>query len=74
MGLHDEVNRAALLAGKKVYCEKPLSLTSSGAREIALLAEEKGIPVGEGPFSIDLYHSGEPESLLRIYKLVQGLS
>lgn len=46
VGLHDEVNRAALLAGKKVYCEKPLSLTSAGAREIALLAEEKGIPVG----------------------------
>ena len=45
VGLHDEVNRAALEAGKKIYCEKPLSLTAAGAREIALLAEEKGIPV-----------------------------
>ena len=46
VGMHDEVNRAALLAGKKVYCEKPLSLTAAGAREITLLAEEKGITVG----------------------------
>ena len=44
------------------------------ARQTLHVLQEKGIPVGKGPFSIDLYHSGEPESLLRIYKLVQGLS
>ncbi len=41
--LHDEVNRAALLAGKHLYCEKPLSLTAASAREIALLAEKQGV-------------------------------
>ena len=42
-GLHDEVNRAALLAGKHLYCEKPLSLTAAAAREIAQLAEKQGV-------------------------------
>lgn len=41
------------------------------ARQTLRVLQEKGIPTGDGPFSIDLYHSGEPESLLRIYKLVQ---
>ncbi len=41
------------------------------ARQTLRVLQEKDIPTGEGPFSIDLYHSGEPESLLRIYKLVQ---
>ena len=41
------------------------------ARQTLHVLQEKGIPTGEGPFSIDLYHSGEPDSLLRIYKLVQ---
>ena len=41
--LHDEVNRAALLAGKHLYCEKPLSLTATSARQITLLAEKQGV-------------------------------
>ena len=41
------------------------------ARQTLHVLQEKGIPTGEGPFSIDLYHSGEPDSLLRIYNLVQ---
>ena len=41
------------------------------ARQTLHVLQEKGIPTGEGPFSIDLYHSGEPESLQRIYQLVQ---
>lgn len=41
------------------------------ARQTLHVLQEKGIPTGKGPFSIDLYHSGEPESLQRIYQLVQ---
>ena len=41
------------------------------ARQTLHVLQEKGIPTGKGPFSIDLYHSGEPESLQRIFQLVQ---
>jgi len=41
------------------------------ARQTLHVLQEKGIPTGDGPFSIDLYHSGEPESLQRIFQLVQ---
>ena len=41
------------------------------ARQTLHVLQEKGIPVGEGSFSIDLFHSGEPDSLQRIYQLVQ---
>ena len=36
--LHDEVNRAAIQAGKHIYAEKPLSLTAAAARELWQLA------------------------------------
>ena len=42
------------------------------ARQTVHVLQEKGIPTGEGSFSIDLYHSGEPESLQRIFQLVQA--
>ena len=42
-GLHDQVNREILLAGKHLYCEKPLSLSAASAREIAALAEKQGV-------------------------------
>lgn len=41
--LHYEVAKAALLAGKHVYCEKPLADTAAEARELADLAREKGL-------------------------------
>ena len=41
------------------------------ARQTLHVLQEKGIPVGEGSFSIDLFHSGDPDSLQRIYQLVQ---
>lgn len=41
--LHYEVAKAALLAGKHVYCEKPLANTATQAREIADIAREKGV-------------------------------
>ena len=46
VSMHDEVNRAALLAGKHLYCEKPLSLTTKGAREMAELAQRQGVRAG----------------------------
>lgn len=41
--LHYEVAKAALLAGKHVYCEKPLADTAAQARELADIAREKGV-------------------------------
>ena len=41
--LHYEVAKAALLAGKHVYCEKPLSDTAQQARELADIAVAKGL-------------------------------
>lgn len=41
--LHYEVAKAALLAGKHVYCEKPLADTAAEARELADIAREKGL-------------------------------
>ena len=44
--LHFEVARAAILAGKHVLCEKPLTVTSAQADELAALAEERGVVCG----------------------------
>ncbi|WP_299202820.1 Gfo/Idh/MocA family oxidoreductase [uncultured Tateyamaria sp.] len=41
--LHYDVAKAALLAGKNVYCEKPLADTAKEARELADIAREKGL-------------------------------
>ncbi|MBB2753336.1 UNVERIFIED_ORG: putative dehydrogenase [Rhizobium aethiopicum] len=41
--LHYSVAKAALLAGKHVYCEKPLANTANEARELAEIAREKGV-------------------------------
>ncbi|MEN9411117.1 MAG: hypothetical protein RL216_3091 [Pseudomonadota bacterium] len=48
--LHYPVAKAALLAGKHVYCEKPLADTAAEARELADLARSKGLitRVGHG--------------------------
>ena len=56
------------LAGPQVRVIDPAPAV---ARQTLHVLQEKGISTGEGPFSIDLYHSGEPESLQRIYQLVQ---
>src|ERR1043165_539953 len=40
--LHYPQARAALLAGKHVVCEKPLSLTIAEADELVAMAEERG--------------------------------
>lgn len=44
--MHDEINRAALEAGKHVYSEKPLSQSAAMARELHLLAKERGLAAG----------------------------
>jgi predicted dehydrogenase len=41
--LHYQVARAALLANKNVYCEKPFTATASEAEELAAIAEERGL-------------------------------
>jgi predicted dehydrogenase len=41
--LHYDVAKAALLAGKHVFCEKPLADTAAQARELAELARAKGV-------------------------------
>ncbi|MDR9805119.1 Gfo/Idh/MocA family protein [Rhizobium hidalgonense] len=41
--LHYPVAKAALLAGKHVYCEKPLANTAEEAGELAEIAREKGV-------------------------------
>ncbi len=44
--LHFEVARAAILAGKHVLCEKPLTVTYAEAQELTALAEEHGVICG----------------------------
>ena len=56
------------LAGPSVQVIDPAPAV---ARQTLHILQEKGIPTGNGSFSIDLYHSGDPESLQRIYHLVQ---
>ncbi len=40
---HYETVKKALLAGKHVYCEKPLAISYADASELAVLAKEKGV-------------------------------
>jgi len=41
--LHYDMIKEALAAGKHIICEKPLTLTSAEAREVAALAKEKDL-------------------------------
>ena len=43
------------------------------ARQTLRVLQQKGIPTGEGPFGVDLYFSGEPDSLRRIFQLVSSV-
>ena len=46
---HYEVSRAALLAGKPVYSEKPLGASLEEGKKLAELAEEKGLWIAGAP-------------------------
>ena len=46
---HYAVSKAALLAGKPVYSEKPLAATLEEGRELAALAAEKNLYLGGAP-------------------------
>lgn len=46
---HYEVDKAALLAGKHVYSEKPLGASLAEGIELVKLAEEKGLMLGGAP-------------------------
>jgi predicted dehydrogenase len=48
-GLHGELNRKILEAGKHVYCEKPFALTVEEAKEVMALAKEKNLLIGSAP-------------------------
>ena len=41
------------------------------ARQTVRMLEKDCIPMDEGPFGIDLYFSGEPDSLQRIFQLIK---
>ena len=41
--LHDEINLAAIAAGKHVYAEKPMSITTEGAQQVWEAAKAAGI-------------------------------
>jgi predicted dehydrogenase len=46
---HAEINRAALLAGKHAYCEKPFSVTKEEGQKVLALAKMKKLRVGTAP-------------------------
>lgn len=41
--LHDQVNLAAIAAGKHIYAEKPMSLTTEGAKQVLEAATAAGV-------------------------------
>jgi predicted dehydrogenase len=49
---HYAVSKAALMAGKHVYSEKPLGVNLAEARELVALAEKKGLLISGAPCSI----------------------
>ncbi|WP_306117712.1 MULTISPECIES: Gfo/Idh/MocA family oxidoreductase [unclassified Roseitalea] len=48
-GSHYELAKAALDAGKHVYCEKPLALTLTEARRLVTLADARGLILAGAP-------------------------
>ncbi len=49
---HYEVSKAALLAGKHVYTEKPLAMVMEQAVELVALAESRGLQIASAPCSL----------------------
>jgi len=51
-GSHYAVNKAALEAGKHVYCEKPLSTQFEQAKELVQLASKLGLRLSGAPCNV----------------------
>ena len=49
---HLAINRACLDAGKHVYCEKPLAMTTDEAVELAAHAAARGLSISAAPCSV----------------------
>ena len=49
---HYEISKAALLAGKHVYSEKPLAMHFEEAKELVALAESRGLQISGAPCSL----------------------
>lgn len=49
---HYEVSKAALIAGKHVYSEKPLAMNLPQAKELVELAEERNLHIASAPCSL----------------------
>ena len=60
---HYEISKRALLAGKHAYSEKPLATTLEEGRELAALAEEKGLQVAAAP---DTFLGGGIQTCLKL--------
>lgn len=43
---HYQVNKDAIVAGKHIYCEKPLTLTAAESEELVCLARDAGVAAG----------------------------
>lgn len=46
---HEEINRAALEAGKAVYCEKPIAIDPAEGQALVDLAAERNLLIGGAP-------------------------
>ena len=62
--LHFEVAKAAILAGKSVLCEKPLTVTYAEAEELACLARERGVICGT------VFNNRFPAPVMRAKQLI----
>jgi len=49
---HAPINKAALEAGKHVYCEKPFAVSRAEALEVLALAQQKGLYIGCAPDTV----------------------
>jgi predicted dehydrogenase len=49
---HHEVSKAALLAGKHVYSEKPLAMSVQDAEELVAIARSRGVHISGAPCSV----------------------
>lgn len=51
-GGHYEIGRQALLAGKHLYCEKPIAIDVHEADELLSIADDRGLQVGCAPDTV----------------------